>query len=434
MATKRKAHSGGSGPRDGLPDAKKLSSEGAKRHVAAVVLARGGSKGIPLKNIKMLAGVPLLGWVLRAALDSKMFDSVWVSTDHDEIEKVGKSWGAQVHRRSKEVSRDSSSSLETLQEFARLNPEVDVICNIQATSPCLHPFHLKEALEMITKQGYDSVFSVVRRHQFRWVEVKQGSSELTSPLNLDPAARPRRQDWDGELCENGSFYFNCRELLMQNMVQGGKVAYYEMLPEYSVDIDVDIDWPVAEQRVLRFGYFGEPSPEVVRLLFCNISECLTAGRVFISASGEEMMSIHIRDTRGIRLLQKEGIEVVLLTSDLDPMTNQLKEKMSKRTGCQVVTVAEEPLHGLKAMIEERKLDWKDVAYMGSDQQDVCCLNVAGLSAVPRDAPSVAINAAKYTCHKFGGKGALREFAEHILLQREKAKSQMEQQRIDRHHF
>lgn len=125
--------------------------------------------------------------------------------------------------------------------------EVDFVCHIQATSPCLHPFHLTEALEMITEQGYDSVFAVVRRHHFRWQEVNKAcelpspaatvhahvwatgstgetlnvprclpplAGELTRPLNLDPLNRPRRQDWDGELCENGSFYFSTRHCIM----------------------------------------------------------------------------------------------------------------------------------------------------------------------------------------------------------------------------
>uniref|UniRef100_A0A3Q3X9R9 N-acylneuraminate cytidylyltransferase n=1 Tax=Mola mola TaxID=94237 RepID=A0A3Q3X9R9_MOLML len=383
---------------------------GDHRHVAALILARGGSKGIPLKNIKMLAGVPLIGWVLRAAVDSNMFDSVWVSTDHHDIEKVAKAWGAKVHRRSPEVSKDSSTSLETIQEFVRLNPEVDVVCNIQATSPCLHPFHIKEALEMITQQGFDSVFSVVRRHQFRWQEVKKGSGEFTKPFNLDPANRLRRQDWDGELCENGSFYFTTRDMIInKGLLQGGKVTYYEMLPEYSVDIDVDIDWPVAEQRVLRYGYFGGETPEVVSLVFFKVSGCLTEGQIFLSASGEEMVSINTRDTMGIRMLQKEEVE---------------------RTGCQVVQVGQDPLHDLCPVVEQRKLQWKDVAYMGNDDPDVKILNLAGLSAVPGDAPTVAVNAAKYTCHSVGGKGAMREFAEHILLQKQKAKSQMKQDRID----
>lgn len=423
------------GEQDGVLPASKQSWRGDKRHVAALVLARGGSKGIPLKNIKMLAGVPLIGWVLRAAVDSELFDSVWVSTDHDEIEKVAKAWGAKVHRRSPEVSRDSSSSLETVNEFVRLNPEVDVICNIQATSPCLHPFHLKGALDLITQQGYDSVFSVVRRHQFRWKEVKAETGEFTAALNLDPSNRPRRQDWNGELCENGSFYFANRELLeKRGCMQGGKLTYFEMLPEYSVDIDVDIDWPVAEQRVLRYGYFGRGAPEMVGLVFFNVSGCLTEGRIFLSVSGGEMVSINTRDTIGIRMLQKEGVEVVLLTSVLDPIAQSLSEKLSQRTGCQVMQVGEEPLESLKLVVGQRKLDWKDVAYMGNDTQDVKCLNLAGMSAVPRDAPVEAINASKYTCRSVGGKGAVREFAEHILLQKKKAQSQMEQERIDRKNF
>uniref|UniRef100_A0A8C6TEE9 N-acylneuraminate cytidylyltransferase n=1 Tax=Neogobius melanostomus TaxID=47308 RepID=A0A8C6TEE9_9GOBI len=387
---------------------------GDKQHKAALILARGGSKGIPLKNVKTLAGIPLIGWVLRAAVDSELFDSVWVSTDHDHIEKVALSCGARIHRRSAEVSKDSSTSLDTIQEFLRLNPEVDIVCNIQATSPCLHPFHLKEALQLITEQGYDSVFAVVRRHHFRWQEVKNDSGELTRPLNLDPHNRPRRQDWDGELCESGSFYFTQRELIEeQGLLQGGKVAYYEVRPEYSVDIDVDIDWPVAEQRVLRYGYFGRVPPEVVKLMFCNISGCLTEGRIFLSVSGEEMVSINTRDTAGIRILQKEGVEVMLLTSSLDPFEKALSQKVSARLGCEVLCVGEQPLDDLETLVKERKLSWKDVAFMGNDEIDVQCLNVAGLSAVPSDAPVLAKNAAKYICTAPGGKGAMREFAEHI---------------------
>lgn len=403
-------------------------SRQAGRHVAALILARGGSKGIPLKNIKMLAGVPLIGWVLRAALDADMFDSVWVSTDHNDIEKVAKSFpNVQVHRRSTEVSKDSSSSLETIQEFLDKHPEVDVICNIQATSPCLHPFHVKEAVEMITLQGFDSVFAVVRRHQFRWQEIKTGSDEVTKPLNLDPANRPRRQDWDGELCENGSFYITSRDLIVNHgLMQGGKLAYYEMLPEYSVDIDVDIDWPVAEQRVLRYGYFGRATPEVVRLMFCNVSGCLTDGKIFISASGEEMVSVNTRDKNGITMLQGEQVEVVLLISRDDPVVQSLANTLAKRFGCQVQEVGAEPLEDVQPIVTEKNLEWKDVAYMGNDKADIKCLNLAGLSAVPGDAPVVAINAAKYTCHSVGGAGAIREFAEHILLLKEKAKSHMKQ--------
>uniref|UniRef100_H2MW38 N-acylneuraminate cytidylyltransferase n=1 Tax=Oryzias latipes TaxID=8090 RepID=H2MW38_ORYLA len=397
------------------------------RHVAALILARkGSSKGIPLKNIKKLAGVPLIGWVLRAAHDSGLFDSVWVSTDHDEIAKVAESFEAKVHRRSLEVSKDSSTSLEAIQEFVKDHPDVDVVCNIQATSPCLHPDHLSEALKLITEDGYDSVFSVVRRHQFRWKEVKKGGSEVTVPLNLDPKNRPRRQDWDGELVENGSFYFATTSLIEKGLLQGGKMAYYEMEPQYSIDIDIDIDWPVAEQRVLRYGYFGKVPPEVVRLMFCKLSGCLTDGRITISSSEKEMVSFHIRDMEGLRMLKSEKVEVVLLNCSQDPIGKSLVEKLRERTGCQVLTVGKKPLEDLQPFLKKKKLEWKDVAYMGNDGADADCLNQSGLSAVPGDAPAEAVKAAKYSCHHTTGNGAVREFAEYIVRKKQEAMSKKQQ--------
>uniref|UniRef100_A0A8C2DDC2 N-acylneuraminate cytidylyltransferase n=1 Tax=Cyprinus carpio TaxID=7962 RepID=A0A8C2DDC2_CYPCA len=165
-------------------------------------------------------------------------------------------------------------------------------CHIQATSPCLHPHHIREALQMITEPGCDYVFSVVRRHQFRWEEVD-------------------KKDWPGELYENGAFYFSMRKALENGLKQLGKIAYYEMLPEYSVDIDVDINWPVAEQRVLRFGYFGREEKAAVRLFLCKVSGCLTNGQIFTSVSGEDHVPINARDVAGIHMLQREHIEVQL---------------------------------------------------------------------------------------------------------------------------
>ncbi|XP_043953460.1 N-acylneuraminate cytidylyltransferase-like [Gambusia affinis] len=424
---------------------KKLRSS----HVAALILARGGSKGIPLKNIKLLAGVPLIGWVLRAAIDSEEFDSVWVSTDHEEIEKVAKSWGAKVHRRSEKVSRDNSTSLETIQEFLEEHPEVTVVCNIQATSPCLHPSHIKNALKKITEDGYDSVFSVVRRYQFRWKEVEKGSDECTEPENLNPAKRPRRQDWNGELIENGSFYFATRDLIMkEGRLQGGRVAYFEMEPQHSVDIDVDIDWPVAEQRVLRYGYFGQG----VSLMFCEVSGCLTDGRVHLSGALDEpdaasakgsvhsrdteglSVSIHSRDIAGLRKLQKDDVEVVLVISKEDVVLRQMRYKLKIMTGCEVMVVGEDPLKDVQSMVKKKKLDWKDVAYMGCEAASASCLQLAGLSAAPTDAQPDAIGAGKFACKQGGGAGAVREFAEHVLLQKQQARLQMKQDLIDRNCF
>ncbi|KAF4101601.1 N-acylneuraminate cytidylyltransferase B-like [Onychostoma macrolepis] len=415
------------GSGDGYPSA-------GQPHRAALILARGGSKGIPLKNIKNLAGVPLIAWVLRAALDSEVVDSVWVSTDHDEIERVAKVWGAKVHRRSPEVSKDSSSSLETIQEFIRLRPEVDIVCHIQATSPCLHPHHLREALQMITEQGYEYVFSVVRRHQFRWEEVDKKESKNPTPLNIDVAHRPRRQDWPGELYENGSFYFSTRKAWENGLKQLGKVAYYEMLPEYSVDIDVDIDWPVAEQRVLRFGYFGREENTAVRLFLCTVSGCLTNGQIYASVSGEDLVAINARDVAGIQMLQRENIEVILMSSVNVPLSRSLLEKVAQHAGCGLWFGKQ--LNGLEVewLMKEKKLHWDEVAFMGSEPEDREILSQVGLNGVPCGSPVADLIAAKYMCQKPAGHGAVREFAEYILMLKKKSLLEVYQDRIDRANF
>lgn len=150
----------------------------------------------------------------------------------------------------------------------------------------------------------------------------------------------------------------------------------------------------------RYGYFGRETPEVVHLMFCRVSGCLTEGRIFLSASGEEMVSINSRDTMGIRMLQREDVEVraaakrtssprdglwwlpvahpllafvfhfflhqvVLLTSDEDPVTQSLADKLAQRTNCLVIQVGKEPLEDLSPVVEKRKLQWNDVAYMGN---------------------------------------------------------------------
>nr|XP_055047599.1 N-acylneuraminate cytidylyltransferase B-like [Misgurnus anguillicaudatus] len=386
-------------------------------HRAALILARGGSKGIPLKNIKVLAGVPLIGWVVRAALDSDVIDSVWVSTDHDEIEQVARTCGAKVHRRTPEVSKDSSSSLETIKEFIQHRPEVDIVCHIQATSPCLHPYHITGALQMITEHGYDCVFSVVRRHNFRWTEVNNKEGERTEPLNIDPAYRPRRQDWPGELYENGSFYFYTREAVEKSLKEVGKWGYYEMLPEYSVDIDVDIDWPVAEQRILRFGYFGEKKKTEIRLFLCSVSGCLTNGQIYVSVSGEQFVAINGRDLAGIRMLQREDIEVILISNVNEMVSKDLLKTISKQTGCHIRLVMEKK--DLECLMKEKNMQKDEVAFMGAECEDVEIMTQVGLNAVPPDAPVSRLIAADFTCQRPAGHGAVFELAQYILQMKKK---------------
>ncbi|XP_067127360.1 N-acylneuraminate cytidylyltransferase A [Centruroides vittatus] len=223
-------------------------------HTAGLVLARGGSKGIPKKNVRLLSGIPLLVWVLRPMIDCKKFQSIWVSTDDDDIAQIATSWNVQIHYRSKKVAKDTSSSLESVQEFLNYHPEIGIIALIQCTSPCLHPSFLTIAYEMMINFSYDSVFSVMRQHKLQWKEVEFGNS--TYPVNFDASHRPRRQDWCGELMESGHFYFSSVDLIKKGLFQGGKCGYVEIPKEMCIEIDSESDWKIAERQVQLYGYKG----------------------------------------------------------------------------------------------------------------------------------------------------------------------------------
>ena len=223
-----------------------MHSAEERPHFAGLILARGGSRGIPLKNITPLDGRPLLTWSLAAMLGlDNRFDSVWVSTDHQKIaDAARKHEGVSVFWRSARHATAESPSIDAVKEFLEKRPEVDVVGLVQCTSPFVQTRYLEKAYNLIAEEDYDSVFSVARTKKFRWKETPKGSS--TQALNFDPSDRPRRQDWQGELVENGMFYFARRHLLEKGIFQGGKCTYVEVPADLSLEIDSPLDLVCAE--------------------------------------------------------------------------------------------------------------------------------------------------------------------------------------------
>uniref|UniRef100_T1IVB7 N-acylneuraminate cytidylyltransferase n=1 Tax=Strigamia maritima TaxID=126957 RepID=T1IVB7_STRMM len=221
-------------------------------NVTALILARGGSVSIPLKNIKQLGGIPLIGWVLNAAKSCGKLDDIWVSTDHQEIAKISAQFGAKIHWRPASLAQNTSSSVDAIWEFLQCHSDVDIVVLLQATSPFLHPQYLDAGLKLMKSGNYDSVFAVKRQHNLRW-SIKE--NEHIEPLNFDPEFRPRRQDWPGELVEVGMFYFTKVDVLAKtNRLQGGKCGYVEVKTEHSLDIDSQFDWEMAECLIDKYGF------------------------------------------------------------------------------------------------------------------------------------------------------------------------------------
>ena len=207
---------------------------------------RGGSKSIPKKNIKPIAGKPLSAWTLEAAVGSAQIDAVYVSTDSDEIADVvqGLGLGVKVISRPAEFATDSASTESVMLHFMR-DLEFDVLVTIQATSPLLAAHDLDEAMTQFRDQQLDSMLSAVRTKRFFW-------NDDASPINYDPLHRPRRQDFPGTLMENGAFYITKREVLECYQCRlGGKIGIYEMDESTAVEIDEPEDWERVERLLLQ---------------------------------------------------------------------------------------------------------------------------------------------------------------------------------------
>lgn len=203
----------------------------------ALIPLRGGSKSIPGKNIKPLAGKPLCAWVLQAAVACPAIDAVYVSTDSAEIAQVvhGLGLGVRVIDRPAEYASDEASTESVMLHFMRQVP-FDTLVTIQATSPLLDASHLTQALARFQRQAYDSMLTAVRSKRFYW-------NDDGTPINYDPLRRPRRQDFSGTLMENGAFYITRRHILQDFGCRlGGRIGIFEMPSDTAVEIDEERDW------------------------------------------------------------------------------------------------------------------------------------------------------------------------------------------------
>tara|TARA_Y100001963_G_C6780861_1_gene449750 strand:- start:461 stop:1093 length:633 start_codon:yes stop_codon:yes gene_type:complete len=185
----------------------------------AVILARGGSKGIPNKNLQTVNGMSLLEWSINATKYANV-DEVWVSTNSSFIKSHAIRLGAKVLDRPESISHDKSSSEDALLHFSE-NVDFDTLVFIQPTSPLIKPRYINEGLEKM--KDYDSVFSAYKEHWLpRW-------TLQVEPIDFDNKKRPRRQDKEEVYVENGAFYITTKKLLEANKTRvSGAIGVVEM--------------------------------------------------------------------------------------------------------------------------------------------------------------------------------------------------------------
>ncbi len=223
--------------------------------VVCIIPARGGSKGLPKKNILPIAGKPLVAWSIEQALCSKTLGkNVFVSSDSPEILDVAKTFGAKAIIRPNEISNDSSSSESALvhayNEIKMQVPDIEYIVFLQPTSPVRSQDDIENAIQKIKADKADSLLSVQPlRDYFIWGK----EHDTFSPQNFDYKNRKRRQEIETTYLENGSMYiFKPEILLKQNNRLGGKISVYEMDKVHSQQIDDERDLELCEYFLKRY--------------------------------------------------------------------------------------------------------------------------------------------------------------------------------------
>ena len=298
--------------------------------IIAFIPVRGGSKSIPLKNIKPFCGKPLVCWNIEALENCPLVDEIIVATDSVEIENTVLAQTYQktaIYHRLSENACDTASTESVMLEYlsyAQL-AEDDIFILVQATSPLTESIHFTEALNKYRKGDFDSILTCVRSYRFFWNE--DGTS-----VNYDYRNRPRRQNFSGTLMENGAFYINTVKNIIENGNRlSGHIGIYEM-PEYTAtEIDEPDDWAVLEKLNQKYVLCKQTKQSLIKLFITDVDGTLTDGGMYYSETGDEIKKFNTRDGMGLQLLREAGIKTAIITSENTQIVSNRAKKLKTRS-------------------------------------------------------------------------------------------------------
>ena len=380
----------------------------------AFIPARCGSKSIPFKNIKEFCGKPLVYWNLKALEKSANIDKIYVATDCKEIRDIVNSFGfskVKVYSRDKENANDTASTESVMLEFISKNKfdNNDLFFLVQATSPLTQTQDFDKALEKLQNEKANSLLTCVRTKRFYW-------NDNGTPINYDYKNRPRRQDFDGMLMENGAFYINSiQNILKYKNRLSGKIAIYEMLEYTAIEIDEEDDWIIAEKLMQKYILQPKKSSKI-KLFLSDVDGTLTDAGMYYGQNGEEFKKFNTHDGKGFELLRKAGIKTGIITSE----NTKIVENRAKKLKVDYLYQGLEHIGKLeiaKEICKKENITLDEVAYIGDDINCKELLENVGLAACPSNALDEIKqiqNIIKLS--KKGGDGAVREFINKILAQ------------------
>ncbi|MBH5336542.1 acylneuraminate cytidylyltransferase [Streptomyces pactum] len=429
-----------------------------ERRVVAVIPARGGSKGVPAKNLAAVGGVPLVARAVRECRAARLVTDVLVSTDDAGIAAAARGAGAEVVQRPSGIAGDTATSeaavLHALDVFEdRHRATADVVLLVQCTSPFIVREDIDGVVAAVVEDGADSALTVAPFHGFVWRDAADDGGFGTEALAAAPAAattgpatgttaapvpgpaagaagedtgsrgygvnhdksfRPRRQDRPQDLLETGAAYaMRVDGFRAERHRFFGRTALVRTDPARVLEIDDPHD--LARARALaplldvpRAGSL--PTRADIDAVVIDFDGTQTDDRVLIDSEGRELVAVHRGDGLGIAALRRAGLPLLILSTEQNPVVAARARKLR-------IPV----LHGidrkdlaLKQWCEDEGIAPERVLYVGNDVNDLSCFDLVGWPVAVATAHDVVRGAARAVTTAPGGHGAIREIATWLL--------------------
>ncbi|MBK8428178.1 MAG: acylneuraminate cytidylyltransferase [Lewinellaceae bacterium] len=399
--------------------------------ILALIPARGGSKGIPRKNIREFAGYPLIAWSIAAAKRSSLVTRVIVSTDDEEIAAVAREWGAETpFLRPDELAQDKTTDLPVFEHALKWLEDVEgyrpeIVVQLRPTSPIRPQTMVDDAIQiLLNHKDADCVRGVVPAAQnpFKMWRFNGEGKPLAQLLEVEGIAEPYnapRQILPPVYWQTGHIDAIRETTIVNKRSLTGDVIYPLLIDsKYTVDIDTLADWAKYEALVysglemVSPGASRRPMPDTVKLIICDFDGVVTDNLVITDQDGKESVVASRSDSMHIKKLREMGIEVMILSSEPNPVVMARAKKMGVEAIHNVGM--QDKGRVMREVLEQKNVKAEHVIYLGNDLNDLPCFEIAGWSVAVADAYPEVIRAADYVLTKTGGHGAIRELCELIL--------------------
>lgn len=399
--------------------------------ILGIVPARGGSKTFPRKNIRNLAGHPLLAYGIAAGLQSDSIGRVIVSTDDEEIADIAKQYGADVpFMRPAALAQDETTdypvfkhALDWLNEHESYKPEF--IVQLRPTTPLRPPDCVDRAIELLqSNSGASSVRGVIPSSQNpykMWHINNNGQLKPLLETDFDEPYNMPRQRLPQTYWQTGHIDAIRREAIEAGSMSGEVILPLILDSRYAVDIDNARDHERAEWLIRQGdlplvipGKNLRPFPKDVKLVLLDFDGVLTDNRVWVDADGRESIAANRGDGWGIARLKEAGVRIVVLSRETNPVVAARCQKL----GVEVRQSVQDKAKAVEDLLKKGEIDPGATIFVGNDENDLPAFPKVACAVVVGDAHPSVLAKADIILNERGGYGAVRELCDIIIHQME----------------